>query len=157
MGHAQLGRELAGQRAWWMAWPSEGQSQYCSVDWKIKPIDTPKRQHAKSLPKGVRQITLLGSRFEESARRAANMADQGASTEVVEHQGRLLTYPIASWTTSDVWDFILFSQPFGEGGPFPSYTDSLADVLEVYNSANGECSIVGDSGKRTPCGARTGC
>ncbi|MGP9768245.1 phosphoadenosine phosphosulfate reductase domain-containing protein [Halomonas sp. AOP13-D3-9] len=146
---------LGGRRQ--MAWPSEGQSQYCSVDWKIKPIDTLKRQHAKSLPKGVRQITLLGSRFEESARRAANMEDQGASTEVVEHQGRLLTYPIASWTTSDVWDFILFSQPFGKGGPFPSYTDSLADVLEVYNSANGECSIVGDSGKRTPCGARTGC
>ncbi|SFI24725.1 hypothetical protein [Modicisalibacter xianhensis] len=35
---------LGGRRQ--MAWPSEGQSQYCSVDWKIKPIDTLKRQHA---------------------------------------------------------------------------------------------------------------
>jgi len=146
---------LGGRRQ--MAWPSEGQSQYCSVDWKIKPIDGLKRQHAKSLPKGVRQVTLLGSRFEESARRAANMADQGADSGVVENQGRLLAYPIADWTTSDVWDYILFAQPFGQGGPFPSYAVSLADVLEVYNSANGECSIVGDSGKRTPCGARTGC
>ncbi|QFT86892.1 hypothetical protein FIU88_18245 (plasmid) [Halomonas sp. THAF12] len=146
---------LGGRRQ--MAWPSEGQSQYCSVDWKIKPIDALKRQHAKSLPKGVRQVTLLGSRFEESARRAANMADQGAGSGVVDHQGRLLAYPIADWTTSDVWDYILFAQPFGQGGPFPSYATSLADVLEVYNSANGECSIVGDSGKRTPCGARTGC
>jgi hypothetical protein len=74
----------------------------------------------------VRQITLLGSRFEESARRAVNLDDQGAGTGVVEHQGRLLSYPISSWTTSDVWDFILFSQPFGKGGPFPSYADSLA-------------------------------
>ncbi|WP_092850726.1 hypothetical protein [Modicisalibacter xianhensis] len=83
----------------------------------------------------MRQITLLGSRFEESARRAVNLDDQGAGTGVVEHQGRLLSYPISSWTTSDVWGFILFSQPFGKGGPFPSYADSLADVLEVYNSA----------------------
>lgn len=119
--------------------------------------DALKRQHAKSLPKGVRQVTLLGSRFEESARRATNMANQGAESGVIEHQGRLLAYPIADWTTSDVWDYILFAQPLGKGGPFPSYADSLADVLEVYNSANGECSIVGDSGKRTPCGARTGC
>lgn len=146
---------LGGRRQ--MAWPSEGQSQYCSVDWKIKPIDMLKRQHAKSLPKGVRQVTLLGSRFEESARRAANMQDQGAASSVVEHQGRLLAYPIADWTTSDVWDYILFAQPLGQGGPFPSYAATLADVLEIYNSANGECSIVGDSGKRTPCGARTGC
>lgn len=141
-----------------------GQSGDCSVDLKITPqLRLRNKLFARWRKEGRPEpITCLGSRLDESERRAASMRASGQNglTPVRNRDGDWTLSPIAEWTTDMVWEFI------GEvaGGERESYTD-FGETLRIYADAGGtSCAVVSDallegSGKKMKggCGARTGC
>lgn len=78
----------------------------------------------------LRQVVILGSRFEAGSPHRDNREQFSAGAGIDDHDNRLIS-PIAAWSTSDVWDYLVFGLPFDAGSPFPTYAASMADVLDA--------------------------
>lgn len=135
----------------------------CSTDLKLRPAIAFRRKLFKAIEKaGVPElVTCIGTRFDESARRAANMTARGESHErpVRNKEGELVLSPISDWSTEDVWEAIaLYSS-----GDLPGYSD-FEDTKRIYaHSVGTSCAVVADAilegstRKQGKCGARLGC
>lgn len=105
-------------------------------------------------------VSLIGTRFDESAQRKRMMEDRGESaTEAVEAMadGELVLSPIADFTAFDVFEYIGSVR----SGRIEAY-DSFDELVEVYRDMNGgDCMvtayIAGKDQQKSPCSARTGC
>lgn len=135
----------------------------CSTDLKLRPAIAFRRKLFKSIAKaGVPElVTCIGTRFDESARRAANMSARGESHEhpVRNKEGELVLSPISDWSTEDVWEAIAL---YGSGA-LPGYSD-FEDTKRIYaHSVGTSCAVVADAilegstRKQGKCGARLGC
>lgn len=159
----------------------------CSIILKVDPSEryvkniikqfTDSENGADTLYKNV--ITCVGSRLEESSRRAKNMKNQGVSTKnandlMKEVQAdslgdvTLLKYaPIKHWTTDQVFDALriagakplmkLFSKPSAQ---IPAFLPNFGLLIEIYgNGSNETCDISVGSKASSGCNgkARFGC
>lgn len=146
-----------------------GTNRDCTTDWKIFPMEKLRRRVLKELGFGNKSgnpepVTLVGTRFTESAERAKNMASRGDSDISLrrgEPNGKQPGYfylsPIAWWDTSDVWEYLAMAQ----SGAIDAYSN-FEETMRIYSDAMGtSCVIVADdiaqTLKRPACGARTGC
>lgn len=141
-----------------------GQNTDCSQDLKIKPQQSFRTKLFRTLDHEhqAEPCTLIGTRYDESERRALHMKMRGenALVPVRNSDGDLILSPICMWTTDDVWEFI------GEvaSGIRESFTD-FDETKRIYAHAESQtCAVVADSirdglskRKRGGCGARTGC
>ncbi len=145
---------------------SVGSNAKCSMMMKVEPLNKLKRQLRKTIAaetgkktKEVEIVTLIGTRFEESAARNRAMTERGESAlEAVDamSDGQLVLSPIAHFTTMEVFEFIGNVR----AGRLETY-DSWDSLVEIYRSANnGDCMvtayIANREQARTPCSARTG-
>lgn len=135
----------------------------CSVDWKVIPqqrLATELRNQSLASGK-METVSLLGTRFDESAQRGANMRRRGedAALPVANPDGFLTLSPIADWTEGMVWDFLAsFLDP--DLQPFESFVGAteIRRLLDVYRDANsGTCGMFMSDGEKAPCGSRFGC
>jgi DNA sulfur modification protein DndC len=136
----------------------------CSVDLKIRPQLKFRKELFKSMEnQGLEEpISLLGSRLEESERRALNMKFRGdrADVPVRNKDGDLVLTPLKSWSTDDVWEAIAL---YGSQH-YPSYSD-FEDIKRTYAHAAGtSCAVVadaiyegGEKRRQGKCGSRLGC
>ena len=141
-----------------------GQSSDCSLDTKVYPQRRYRTKLFKQLAgKGwAEPVTCLGTRFEESERRALSMKLRGerADVPVRNKDGDLVLSPIAMWSTEDVFEYM----GMVSSGVWPAYTD-FKETLRIYaHSAGTSCSVVADAiyeggakKKKGGCGARHGC
>jgi 3'-phosphoadenosine 5'-phosphosulfate sulfotransferase (PAPS reductase)/FAD synthetase len=142
----------------------------CTVDYKVKPgakaIKTLVKEH-DLLFSDV--IILLGTRFDESTSRKANMDKRGESHQSIakcSKNGDTFA-PIATWTTTDIWSYLTLAQSkdrhFSNDKLFEGYSD-FSETFRIYADAtDGEgCFMlpVGENAlakKSKGCGARHGC
>lgn len=136
----------------------------CSQDLKVTPQRRARKEIARQLnARGLKEsVNMVGTRFEESERRALMMKARGerADRPVINKSGELVMSPIAMWQTMDVFEYLgLIASGLAEG-----YSD-MAEVLRVYaHSGGSSCAVVafdalegGEKKRRGGCGARTGC
>lgn len=141
-----------------------GVSGDCSVDLKIRPQQKFRRELFRSIEmQGLKQpVTMVGSRMDESERRALHMkARQDRSDVPVKNKdGEMVMTPLKSWTSDDVWEAIaLYGSML-----YPSYSD-FEETKRLYAHAAGtSCAVVadainegGDKRRQGKCGARLGC
>lgn len=141
-----------------------GMDASCSVDMKIKPMSRLTRQMDRQLAqKGLPPtVTLVGTRFDESSSRAANMRRRGESDIAITEGDvggvkSLLLSPICHWPTEAVWAYL---QQAGTSKTYPGYATSFRATGEFYDAAaGGGCILfVGQGQKRASgCSARSGC
>ncbi len=138
-----------------------GTNTDCTSDLKIEPQRVFRNKLVRDLKsRGLPEpIICLGTRFEESARRAANMLARGESAMIpVRNKDKeLILSPIANWSVDDVWETI----GMAGNGHIDSYSD-FAETRRIYaHSENTSCAVVADaigySRKKGGCGTRTGC
>lgn len=146
---------------------STGGNTKCQQSTKAYPLAKLKRRVRREIadqagkkPKAVEIVSLIGTRFDESAARNRAMTERGESGVVAVDamdDGQLVLSPIANFTAMDVFGFI------GDvrAGRIQTYSD-FEDLLQLYRSMNGgECAVVAYLGNReqakTPCNNRTGC
>ncbi|WP_087864768.1 phosphoadenosine phosphosulfate reductase family protein [Comamonas thiooxydans] len=137
-----------------------GQGHDCSVDFKVNPIS--KARKALFNTHGMSAVvTVIGTRFDESAQRARAMTERGelAHAPYVNEAGEHVMSPLAFWTTDDVWELIGLVR----AGAIESYSD-FDDTFRLYADAGGtSCAVVSDAitegakKARKGCGARFGC
>ncbi|HCF2991469.1 phosphoadenosine phosphosulfate reductase family protein [Pseudomonas aeruginosa] len=146
---------------------SVGSNAKCSMMMKVEPLNKLKRQLRKTIAaetgkkaKEVEIVTLIGTRFEESAARKRAMTERGESAvDAVDamDDGQLVLSPIAEFSTMEVFEFIGNVR----AKRLETY-DSFDSLVEIYRDANqGDCMvtayIANREQARTPCSARTGC
>jgi 3'-phosphoadenosine 5'-phosphosulfate sulfotransferase (PAPS reductase)/FAD synthetase len=136
----------------------------CTVDLKVAPQKRDRKLLFKQLKKEGYgpAVTLLGTRFDESTRRAANMTSRGERSDrpVLNKDDELVLSPICHWSTDDVWEYL----GLAGSGIILSYSN-FAETRRIYSASMGtSCVIVADAllegGKKQKlgkCGARTGC
>ena len=139
-----------------------GEDAKCSEDMKVNPQAVFRNQLLSSLEKetGVEACTCVGTRFEESEKRAVNMKERGESATVPTRNkdGHLILSPIANWTTDDVWEMI----GYAASGLIDTYS-TFDDTKRIYAAAeNSSCAVIADaitSGRKRKagCSSRTGC
>lgn len=138
-------------------------SSDCSTDLKLTPSRVYRNQwFAKVKDAGWKEpVTLLGTRFDESARRARKMALRGEHTEIPvrNKDGQLILSPLADFNSDDVWEALAL---YG-AGVRPSYSD-FEETKRLYATAAGtSCAVVaeaimeGVARKKGGCGSRFGC
>lgn len=164
----------------------EARKRICSASWKVEPsgraVDRealakliemaaaqPDRWPAirasadwapDGRPSWRRQpVIVLGSRLDESDRRAASMSRHGQRANVVSVDtvaGRRTISPIAEWSELDVWELLGLA---GLSSPhYPVWQDDFAELVELYRGAAGGCVVVpGRTAGSKACGARFGC
>lgn len=136
-------------------------SRDCTIRLKVNPMNRLRRQLLIRSDTGAgAPITLVGTRYDESASRSARMTERQETAEQPwEREGQWYLSPIAYWSMDDVWEYL------GQhvSGALDGYTDA-ADVFEMYASAmeGNSCAVVGDlasegAKKSRACGARFGC
>lgn len=138
-------------------------SSDCSTDLKLTPSRVYRNQwFAKVRAEGWKEpVTLLGTRFEESARRARKMAQRGEhiAVPVRNKDQQLILSPIAELDTDSVWEALAL---YGSG-VWPSYSDFEATRRLYANAAGTSCAVVaeaimeGSARKKGGCGSRFGC
>lgn len=137
-----------------------GSTHDCAMDFKVSPIRSARKQAFKRLGKS-NIVTLIGTRFEESAERSRNMIERGelAHTPYINEEQEQVMSPIAFWTSDDVWELIGLIRV----GMVGSYSD-FEDTFKLYADAGGtSCAVVSDAitegvkKARGGCGARFGC
>lgn len=137
-----------------------GASHECAIDFKVEPMRKARNALFRRAGKDT-VVTLLGTRYEESATRARAMA----SRQEVGHrpyrntEGELVMSPLAFWTSDDVWELLGLAR----SGAVAAYSD-FADTFRLYADAGGtSCAVVSDAitegvkAARGGCGARFGC
>jgi len=133
---------------WGWTLPTNGDDRYCTHALKIEPQNL---RLAEIDP----CLQLIGSRTEESTRRAATIdkyrEERGSRFTVSPYSdGRRIYMPIVDYTTDEVWQILLNPLPWG----------SSEEIRKLYKDATGECALInpGGSVKATQaCGARFGC
>lgn len=137
-----------------------GTSRSCSVDWKLRPQQKAIRQLLSTLQNPGELITLVGTRFSESAVRGAKMRERGddADSLVLKEEGFYSAAVIADWDVTHVWELLMACEP-RRGGPYRTFVEDFSWCLELYKDANeGTCAIVtGDGGNKASCCSRFGC
>jgi len=141
----------------------------CQQMMKANPLAKTKRliraaifeEHGESLP-DYKLLTLIGTRFDESAVRNRNMTARGEnSTDPVlvtkGGESNWTLSPIAEFTTMDVFEFIGNVR----SGRFKTYSD-FEQLVQVYRDAEGgECMVnifaSGTGSGKTSCQQRFGC
>ena len=135
----------------------------CTPSWKIQPQRAYRNKLFRQLKneKLPEPVTLLGTRFDESERRAMNMKARGDrwDTPVRNKDDELILCPVALWSIEDVWEFI----GMVSSGIWSAFTD-FQEVTRIYaHSAGTSCAVVADAihegakAKKGGCGARHGC
>jgi len=132
---------------------------------KVEPLNKLKRQLRKAIaaeagmkPKEVEIVSIIGTRFDESAARTRGMTERGESaTDAVDamDDGQLVLSPIAHFSTMEVFEFIGYVR----SEKIKTY-DRWDNLVELYRDANnGDCMvnayIANREQARTPCSART--
>lgn len=144
--------------------PENASSRTCSIDYKVAPAQRLARELEREVIQQTGQeiISLIGTRFDESASRSERMTARRESATVPSRDsgGRLVLSLIADWTLTDVWDALeLLLQP--EESPYLSAIspESVSRLFTLYKDGNsGVCGVVlGDQGNKQICGARFGC
>lgn len=146
---------------------SVGNNTKCQQMTKAYPLDKLKRQVRKHnaaetgvKAKAVQIVSLIGTRFDESATRGRAMANRGESAvdavDVME-DGQLVLSPIANFSQFDVFEFIGYVR----SEKIETY-DNFNQLVELYRDLNGgDCMvnayIAGKEQSKAPCNARTGC
>ncbi|MFC3802829.1 phosphoadenosine phosphosulfate reductase family protein [Cohnella sp. GCM10012308] len=133
---------------WGWTLPTNGDDRYCTHALKIEPQNL---RLAEIDP----CLQLIGSRSEESTRRAATIdkyrEERGSRFTVSPYSdGRRIYMPIVDYTTDEVWQILLNPLPWGQS----------EEIRKLYKDATGECALInpGGSVKATQaCGARFGC
>lgn len=151
--------------------PFPGTNRDCTLDWKISPMKKLRKavlKHLAARAKGSDQpepVVLLGTRYDESDVRAANMRERGESDVQVRrgldekgNPSHLFLSPIAWWSTDDVWMYLGLAR----GGAVEAYSD-FDDTFRIYADAMGtSCVVVAEDMSKAmkaskACGARHGC
>ncbi|KAB0142282.1 phosphoadenosine phosphosulfate reductase, partial [Escherichia coli] len=101
---------------------------------------------------------MLGSRDDESARRADNilrMGGQADSVSLTEHGGEL--YPVKEWRAQDIWSFLMACGSLARF-PLPSFLPDNFSLATLYKDATGECIWTPEKStvRSSACGARYG-
>jgi 3'-phosphoadenosine 5'-phosphosulfate sulfotransferase (PAPS reductase)/FAD synthetase len=146
---------------------SVGNNTKCQQMTKAYPLDKLKRQVRNQIAvetgvkaKAVQIVSLIGTRFDESATRGRAMASRGESAvdavDVME-DGQLVMSPIANFTQFDIFEFIGNVR----SEKIETY-DNFDQLVELYREMNsGDCMvnayIAGKEQSKAPCNARTGC
>lgn len=89
------------------SWP--GSNHDCSVDLKIASARSFRSQLLAELGRAKRTaVTLLGTRYDESAKRALRMALRGEREDVPvpNKEGELILSPISYWSSEDVFEYL---------------------------------------------------
>ena len=140
-----------------------GTSTDCSIDLKVEPQRRLRKQIFKTIETDgcPPSVTCLGTRFDESERRALHMKLRGenAMLPVRNKDGDLVLSPISMWTDDDVWEHL------GTAGASGEHYSDFKECFRIYAHAEGQgCAIVasainegGQSRKKGGCGARHGC
>ncbi|ABM97092.1 phosphoadenosine phosphosulfate reductase domain-containing protein [Methylibium petroleiphilum] len=135
----------------------------CTVSYKIVPQRSYRRKlfrqlKDQNLPEAV---TLLGTRFDESERRAMHMKARGdrADVPVRNKDDELVLCPVAMWSSEDIWEYV----GMVTSGVWTAFTD-FEETMRIYSHAAGtSCAVVADAihegakAKKGGCGARHGC
>jgi 3'-phosphoadenosine 5'-phosphosulfate sulfotransferase (PAPS reductase)/FAD synthetase len=151
--------------------PFPGTNRDCSTSWKVLPMQRLRKKVLKRLQEHcatgeeLEPVVLLGTRYDESSTRAANMAERGESdTEIrrgVDEKGKashLFLSPICWWSTDNVWEYLGMAR----AKAIPAYSN-FEETFRVYaDSMNTTCVIVAEDMSKSmksskACGARTGC
>lgn len=142
------------------SWP--GNNHDCTSDLKISSARSFRSQLLAELGRAKRTaVTLLGTRYDESAKRALRMALRGEREDVPvpNKEGDLILSPISYWSAEDVFEYL----GLAASGMIEAYSD-FTDTLRIYaHSAGTSCAVVaeaimeGSARKRGGCGNRTGC
>lgn len=141
-----------------------GTSTDCTTDLKINAQRAARRRIFKELREaGMNEpVTLVGTRFDESEKRAIRMKARGdrADTPVRNKDLELVLCPVAHFSTDNIWEYI------GNvtSGLWEGFSD-MKEVMRIYaHSAGTSCAVVADTiyeggrkNKRGGCGQRTGC
>lgn len=146
------------------AFPTSGsgkQNRDCTVDYKVRPMERVRKEIAKGFAVGGNvPVTIIGTRFDESATRSDRMDARGEQDHLAwaNEDGDLFLSPIAHWSSDDVWEYLGRCK----AGDIPAYSD-FVETFRIYADAAGEsCAVVADMATGTlkqgkACGARTGC
>jgi len=140
-----------------------GDSRDCTVSLKVNPQRRLRRKLRQDMMQAGHyqpDVTLIGTRFDESASRRGRMEARGESWNrpwTGENGDRFLS-PIATWSEDDVWTYLGLCRH----GNIPSYSN-MDELWETYLAASSSsCAVVADmamgtTGKSAPCSSRTGC
>lgn len=149
---------------------SVGASTKCQQMMKAAPLDRLRREIRAEISASLGRklkpgelVTLVGTRFEESAQRARMMTARGESATdpvnlAAEDGGdNWVLSPIAEMSTLEVFEYIGWVR----SGRYAAY-DSFDDLIETYRDMNnGDCMVnvflAGRETERPACGSRTGC
>jgi len=135
----------------------------CTVDLKIKPMSRLRKKVLGEVAEhtGKEVVTLVGTRYSESAARGQKMAkrDETHHSPQRNKDGDLVFAAIADFETEEVWEWVGYVR----SGLIESYSD-FEDLTRLYADAgNTSCAVVSDvitesmKSARGGCGARTGC
>lgn len=139
-------------------------SSDCSVDLKITAqMRLRKQLFSAFINDGMHApVTLIGTRLDESERRAMNMKARQDRPDVPikNKDGDLVMTPLRDWTTDDVWEAMSL---YGSN-VYPTFSD-FEETKRIYAHAAGtSCAVVadaiyegGEKKRQGKCGARTGC
>ena len=136
----------------------ETKHRVCTNKLKIDPAKNGLRIIRDMLGTAPSVVSLVGTRFDESAHREAAMrARDEREDELRDVEGRLFLSPIATWSVVDVWNIL--SVAGTNGNEYPVWRDTLLSIMAVYSDASGgECPIESSAAKNSAgCGARFGC
>lgn len=136
-----------------------GSDATCSMNLKIRPIQKSQRQFVKQY--GAENIlTLIGTRFEESATRGTAMRkrNESATVPVRSDTGILTLSPVADWLETDVWRFLNGSERTIGFKTF-DFTPVLAHYEAMGDSSCGSVDFAQSIQQaKSPCsGGRGGC
>ncbi|CAM8504805.1 Phosphoadenosine phosphosulphate reductase domain-containing protein [Escherichia coli] len=158
MTQSWVGRILTGRGL--PTWTNSSTRQ-CATDLKRSPLRQAKARYLKNAPASVRNkvCLMLGSRDDESARRADNilrMGGQADSVSLTEHGGEL--YPVKEWRAQDIWSFLMACGSLARF-PLPSFLPDNFSLATLYKDATGECIWTPEKStvRSSACGARYGC
>ena len=134
--------------------------RWCTDRMKIRPQQRFIEENADVFGDPPIVHFLLGTRYDESTSRQRTMeAHTRRGTDVHSH-GTMPTAggirPIETWTTEDVWDYLIKPDWTG-GGENPFYEVNQKLAILYKDAASGECPVIHDPSKQTCAGSRFGC
>lgn len=135
----------------------------CTVSYKVVPQRTYRRKLFRQLKEMnlAEPVTLVGTRFDESQRRAMHMKARGdrADVPVRNKDGELVMCPIALWASEDVFEYA----GYVASNVWTAFTD-FQECLRIYSHSAGQsCAVVADAihagakVKKGGCNQRHGC
>lgn len=137
----------------------------CTHELKISGANRKAAEHIKTMPKSEREkvVLVLGSRDSESVIRSKNIEKFGGHEHiVVETEKNKTLYPIKSWLSTDVWEFLTYSGQ-KKMSIIPSFREDNYKLVDLYRDSGGsECVIFQPDDQdaapsQSACGSRHGC